>query len=1271
MSPKREGKSKGGSGRTGRNQRPSGAGAPVQAGSPGPVADLARDFEQLDVVELSSALGSLQLVPENQAATSRLDLASRVACLAARPDGRRVSRSRLRSILRRHLGALSPVAFLEDPLHNLFTENVEFHGNFIVYPGVSAGGPCILQNLLFALFAQEQWKPPREFRDRVFLAAKLILWTSNEMAVRRGHDRYMLAPDHHGQDMVVPSAGFNELRQCTRFAKSEVCKAIDAESFDHPVLRALTICPGDETLAVDETNRNPLLIRPFLDVGEEIVVASPGALADALRHVIITEAQVSGVLDGLLAAYRDCIRTHIDFRLFRSGYEPERIALPSADASLPIAEGLYRFDQNKLAYVVVASDDGAGYKPDEPFGHWPAHGLSQRLRGRQEDVFDSVHQHAHLRECKALQLVVWGGIGRSYFLAVDHDGRVHRSVSASYQDMGAILCLMADDPLAVWQYAGARERLRAQAGMTAFSELDVYSLYASREQSFYLADDGVPDCVTLCPGTGLDLKAEAARRTDRHAVFRVDDLAHVSVESRHRDRAVPIYVIPELVGHTIEMVVEGYGAPIWVKPRSDTGKTDSAARSMHFQVTDALASWLWHVQPGLKAHLDAIDESLMFLVTFELAGIADWAEGRLRDPCGGVRPRIGVSVGERRIHLVLPKELLPDIAASDNRGERHILRCLLRAFGVLLEVNHKENTLTEELVDGIVETHAPLGTKKHIHLIDTTRNPGLNPTGLPRLNLLKDCDLSEQLDHMADDGTLQSIAPQVASGQRGGEALCNRIVDVYHSRLKAQTATLRWDLLAEMVIGQNEAICYEREENRFMAEPTRACFGHVGSWLDDCARRSHRMNETALSARVLLEFLAAEPPRGEEAPTLEDYGRLAAIVCNLVNYGMLSDSLHLGVSDEMLSLLPSGRVGIERSAHADPLDAFMEDKTAEHLDGAADRYRGHFAWRPGPASSDGSEQPEDRAYVAEFGLTVSQISRFHWVLIQLAFEGDSVCGQMPLSRLEEVLRTRGGLTEPVVSRAIEQFSLRPRKRWDEAPAGLEASTDIWPWRYNRGLSYARRPLVVGCGPEHDPLCLWGPRHVWSSLKNLYNLVLNGRLRAVSADMKALMGAYSRERGLAFSRHVASWLAERSELRVETEVPIRPGAALDAPRDLGDIDILAIDANHSVLYSLECKDLLEARTPREMANELGKLASDDTGEGSLIAKHTRRHQWLAANVPSLCTAFALGDTEWRVVSAVITSTVLSAPYLRKLPLPCIAFPLLRREGLASLRGLHSD
>jgi len=95
----------------------------------------------------------------------------------------------------------------------------------------------------------------------------------------------------------------------------------------------------------------------------------------------------------------------------------------------------------------------------------------------------------------------------------------------------------------------------------------------------YLADDGVPDCVTLCPGTGLDLKAEAARRTDRHGVFRADDLAHVSVESRHRDKAVPIYIIPELIGHTIEMVVSGYGAPIWVKPTSDTDAMHAAARS--------------------------------------------------------------------------------------------------------------------------------------------------------------------------------------------------------------------------------------------------------------------------------------------------------------------------------------------------------------------------------------------------------------------------------------------------------------------------------------------------------------------------------------------------------------------------------------------------------------------------------------------------------------------------------------------------------------------
>lgn len=79
---------------------------------------------------------------------------------------------------------------------------------------------------------------------------------------------------------------------------------------------------------------------------------------------------------------------------------------------------------------------------------------------------------------------------------------------------------------------------------------------------------------------------------------------------------------------------------------------------------------------------------------------------------------------------------------------------------------------------------------------------------------------------------------------------------------------------------------------------------------------------------------------------------------------------------------------------------------------------------------------------------------------------------MRLSAFVDAMRQELGWTNAKVEHAQQQLTLRPRSDFVgvEAPFGKE---DVYPWRFNRALSYLRRPLVLRVNADAEQL-VWEP-----------------------------------------------------------------------------------------------------------------------------------------------------------------------------------------------------
>jgi hypothetical protein len=288
----------------------------------------------------------------------------------------------------------------------------------------------------------------------------------------------------------------------------------------------------------------------------------------------------------------------------------------------------------------------------------------------------------------------------------------------------------------------------------------------------------------------------------------------------------------------------------------------------------------------------------------------------------------------------------------------------------------------------------------------------------------------------------------------------------------------------------------------------------------------------------------------------------------------------------------------------------------------------------------------DAAFAAEFGY---DLTAFRLVLQALA--DASAVGQPVSTKLRSELINDAvalGVSRTDAEHVVDDLTLGPRPSFVAAPPGF-TGVDLWPWLFNRRLSLIRRPLVArGTG---DPELVWGFRGLVTAAQQVLGLISEARLPfPQSKAMKDFQSRLAAKSSDEFVREVAVVVA-RPDRTVKTKVDKFGAVRLeDAPgQPLGDIDVLAIDDSNRILWAIECKDLVFAKTPRELSSELRGLEEPNHG---MIVKHERRAAWMATHVDDVIAGLGLSAGPWRVVPLITVSAPLASVHLRPLAMPIV-------------------
>ena len=1190
---------------------------------------------------LLAALAALQLVPINGWTTLRLEMLVRLAA-SRRPMSDRqfmLTRQRLKRLVAADwLDEL--VGFLEDPPETISTAAVSFDGgSYVVFPGNYPDVVFVAQHVIKALFRHAQDFPDPPFFHYAYSFTRAVLRASQAVATAAGLARG-IDPGRERHRIYVPdSETLGTLEQAVRLPMS---RSGDEPASGKRPLTPLVIVPGEFETDGDVGESSGVLLRPLVSVDDALLLVAPGSLLSAYVHQLLLHSIACGASHELVARLGQAVWDTVKhcMRVLGSRFLDENEV--SGDG-LPEGtyEGLFATDIDKVTYVLAVGDSLDGYSADTLEGSWDLGDMvdcAVRHLAHTVGRFRDTHPGADV-----LCILVVQGVGRVGLASVDTDllpGAVG-VLEMSAADLECIAHLEQGDPLALWKFADAQQTARNRLRFVSMSgALNEFALYRASRHSLSLSQAAAGTTVLISPGESLAVRVEFQRMYDPHAVASFDDEHVEEVIRRHQWGDIPIYWRKDPIDRQAACMVSGYALPVWVVgPEAET-EFDAALSS---ELVDTLAYWLWQFTPSLAARVDVIAEyrsslALHVLVPNEGA----WTASRTSPtPIETAEVVTHDSDEPGEILLQLSTELVSRDKANDNSADRDLMRGVLGALW-----SHLRRLGVDVSDDGIAEIidrHAPLGSKKKLFFVHDRDAAILHDLQLSPVRRVQEADIStveEWIGGRLAGEDAFAIGP-VASSTR--TALLNHVVEELFQELKQSIRDLSEVHLLETLISHNESLIRAKRFVDMTLATERACYRDEHDMIVKRVQDLEELTGASIASRFLIEYVAARPPMGRNALSLGAYDRLLAMAARIHALGRLSDWVKYLDADVVLGIAPSGQLLDSWASDGEAMEHFVDAFAAQELQRATRRLSDYH-------ESDrvdlGEEYPArlNRAMDAEFQFTADEMASFVGAALRVQDDVAAAChmgGPAFVSSMDAQL----DWGERRIRSLLDLLSLKRRRSYLK-PASPFFEKDVYPWLFNRRLSYVRRPFIVRPGPGGSNEVLWGPRNLQLAWVNLGGLILNGRLAHDSKEMERFIQGEVKKASADFVQSVAEVFRSIEGAVVRTNVSRIPGAA-ESLRPYGDIDVL-VATPQGRLLACECKCVGQARTPHELRNEIGVFLKKDSG---YIAKHLRRVEWAKREAMEIAAWLGVRRSKaWSVEGLVIVDAELMVAHMGGSALP---------------------
>ncbi|KQO31347.1 hypothetical protein ASF10_22180 [Flavobacterium sp. Leaf82] len=1215
-------------------------------------------FGKYNSFDLLNSVAALSILPQNHGKNVRFEQMSLLIFQNFNTNSETVPYEILKEYVTENFGHHP---YEEIPV-NLFTDSITFHnGNNTIFPGITENGSFILSNLLTALFLWPNSNIADQVLENSFQVTKLLLNFSNRVAKLNGYERYEQGKAEDSAIFFPETEKLQALKDSLVLSSSDIEVVLSDNEIDKRALDAFLI--NIESDNFDHTQEeNPLLYKPLLRAGEKYLIVSPTTISFALTHYIWSLSDYFRNISNVSRAYHDLLWNSLQQQFTRMKFTYIDVKEIPVSTTLPERSGLYRFDDDKIAFIQYIFDDGSNYKVQPNF----TNSLSIISPTIKEKIIKEILTDSRYSSYQIFDLVLISPIGRGFAFsecAIDHAA----SLNIPLFEFNVLSNLKDCDALDLWKFALANYANRERFNFISFSVLDKFKLYLDRDESFH---SDIPEFSFPLPiGFSQELYKQSILKTDNHAVRQNTNGRKSFVLVEKAEVYSPIYLSPaSLYTSLLQFYIEGYPQGIWVMPSRELDDLSRELRYMYWEFNGAFAYWLWQLCSSLSVHLKNLDPDSPITISYIFDDEASFETiDRNYKRQEGLSDKFKFTASSSKISITIPRELLPYLYGSDNLGERVLVEILLKGFNLLLS-NNGQPEITSEEIASIIEKDVPLGMKKKIFILDTSDNLLLDPSNLQPFRHIQKYDIGLVLDQIVPRLASDCPPPGELVTKEEKNKLTNNIVQkALLPLLREKLALYNSTILLQRLLGLNESLIRKREFLRIHTPTIIACYVSVEEHCENLMLDLGRNNRSAIAVRALIEHIAAEPYNGTNIVSVAAIDEIMGIMDQIVDWGSIGDQIHYELFDIRMGVLETGRIASDKNRLKEIYDPYNQAKISENVHDAIETFADVF---PQLKEESGRSIPENlnRAFLEDFGVSTERILVFMGALAEIAFQQSTPYGSFKLTRLRSEVNkyVTDEFDTKEFDSAVSYLALTKRGKLEKLPKGYDF-IDIMPWRFNRMLSLLRKPLVI-VEDGTEKIAYWGPRAILDSRSYLMDQCTSDRLRVFEdSKIKSALGKFAQERGDALVKRVVNAIDMKDHL-YRTDVYIGPKHDLKNETLIGDIDVMIIDQTKKVLYSLECKSMSPSRNIKEMIEEVDKLFGSDNTMG-WIGKHMRRHEWLEKNKDIVTSKYGIDISSYSIKSIIVTQENMLTPHLKKdsLPLPFITIYNIEKDGLLALEN----
>lgn len=1190
--------------------------------------------------QLLNFIIGLQMQPNNHGKNVRMEeLATHIVTnLNSNPKGNL-------KLFKQHLDTEFASNYMEDIPENLFSESIIFYGgNYTVFSGIYGYAVETFKNFTETIFTQKN-DLPDEFKNHVYSGVTLILELGKIISEK--FDIEGNIEGAQGERKFVYSS--NEID--TSFSQDEINQICKEYKIDPRIINDFIVQPNDKRFLNNDPDKNPLLKRPIIKFEDKYYFILISSQVTVLNEFIIRLSNTYNCNQKLTELYHAKLWHEKWGACDKMGWQLTDIELPQNKTPKILKERVFQFEQNRLAYACYVHND----KDEEFFS-----GKNLDLDKRITEVITDLKNNPAMKDHKFLSLVTYDCMGRNMFIGFGAPQKDELRLSFSMHQFNFLCSSEKWENLSLWKFAKSYEIFSKNTNSTSTDTLDMYSIYKAKDESFYFGDDARPNFLTVVPGDGSRLIKEAKIKKNNHGILSQIKGQNVFIPSTKYADYAPLYKPLNSLGY-YSICLKAFDFPLWIVNHQVKNKL------MTIQVrnfAEAIGFWLYKLKPEIAKFLNPAISNffeiniILDLKLFEDTQTKDIVES---EDDGNYH----FSLNENILEFSIPFSKMKTFTGSSNFGEREMMKSILNAFNLVQDIS-----ISEQDIVSFIDRCIPLGQAKMILLSDSHNDPLIDNRWLVKPFYISDTEVDILLDEipLLIEQTME--IPKNIDNEEDKKKLFNTATKLLLDTLNKEIQNFEFEFLLHVLLELHETLVWKREHNKTMIPAQILCFGNLEGELKEILDKDNKLVKTSLATRCLIEYLASKPTKGNVKAGFDDIDRLLVLMHEIANYGFLSDAIHFKLANPTVGKLDSGRIGISREFFDEKLKPFAEANTKEEVNKYIENFDNRFEIAD---FSQEEKEPEDdkefkeidSAFLVDWGISYLNIYKFCYSSFIICIEKQSSTCSMNESEFIELIKNKAKIDEKEIIAGIERFSITQRDEYLKAPKAFNDS-EVFPWKYNREFSFARRFIVKYENDKDEKILTWGFRNAISAQKQLEYLLFEGKLNNGGKRIEKLLGTFRERKGKQYRNKVKDWLKTNPDLTViDYEVKIDTNGHLIADKNYGDIDVLVHNTKTNTVYSLECKDTNKAKNIHEMKKEMDSYLGRE-GQKGMIQKHVERHNWLNANKEKLC-AFLKINQEPKVVSFMLTSEVIPMTYIKAeaLSLPTISFPELKNSGIKLL------